>query len=162
MPQARLTKGLIVSPLAALCVMLSVSNSTAVTPEPRESKTSGGLTVYLGVVPAEIVKGPSLHSAEQPMHGRIPHGAHEYHIVAAVFEAATGVRVSDASVTAQVSGLGLSAFKTKLEAMEIAGTTSYGAFFNLPGRDFYSIRLAIERPGIARATVIDFMYDHRR
>ena len=131
MAQTRLTKGLIVGALATLGFILCVLNSIAV----GESKTSGGLTVYLGVVPAEIVKGPSPHSAEQPMHGRIPRGPHEYHVVAAVFDAATGARVSDASVTARVSGLGLSGPSKKLEAMEITGARSYGAFFNLPGRD---------------------------
>ena len=137
-----------VGALVTLGVIFGVLNGIAAAAEPGESKTSGGLTVYLGVVPAEIVKGPSPHSAEQPMHGRIPRGPHEYHVVAAVFDAATGARVSDASVTAQVSGLGLSGPSKKLEAMEIAGTASYGAFFNLPGRDLYRIRLAIERPDI--------------
>lgn len=39
------------------------------------SKTAGGVTVYLGIVPAEIVKGLRSGSAtERPMHGRIPRG----------------------------------------------------------------------------------------
>jgi hypothetical protein len=55
------------------------------------------------------------------MHGHVPKGPHEYHLVAAVFDAATGARVSDAAVTAEVSGLGLSGSKRKLEPMQIAG-----------------------------------------
>lgn len=153
------TKGLI---LGALVMLVGALPGVVAVAEPGESKTSGGLTVYLGVVPAEIVKGPSPHSAERPMHGRIPRGSHEYHVVAAVFDTATGARVADASVTAQVSGLGLSGTSKKLEAMEIAGTTTYGAFFNLPGRDLYTVRLTIERPSIARPIVVDFKYDHRR
>jgi hypothetical protein len=91
-----------------------------------QSKTVGGLTVYLGVMPAEIIRGP-------PMHGHISKGPHdyrvtsksphEYHIVAAIFDAASGERVSDAAVTAEVSGLGLSGGKKRLEPMQIAGTT---------------------------------------
>ena len=46
--------------------------------------------------------------------------------------------------------------------MEIAGTISYGGFFNLPGRDLYTVRLTIERPGAARAIELNFKYDHRR
>jgi hypothetical protein len=94
------------------------------------ARTAGGLTVYLGMIPAELVKGP--------MHGGVPAGVHEYHLVAAVFDATTNARVSTAAATAQVSGLGLAGMKKKLEAMEIAGTTTYGAFFNLPGRDLPS------------------------
>lgn len=96
------------------------------------------------------------------MHGRIPSGPHEYHVVAAIFDAATGARISDANVTAQVSGLGLSGTKKKLEPMEIAGTTTYGGFFDLPGFDLYTVRLAIDRAGAPQPVVLDFKYDHRR
>ena len=126
------------------------------------SRTAGGLTAYLGLVPAEITKGPPSHTPAPEMHGRVPHGAHEYHIVAAVFDAASGARIPDATVTAQVSGLGLSGTKKTLEPMQIAGTTTYGNFFDLPGYDLYIVKLAIERPGAARTVVMDFKYDHRR
>jgi hypothetical protein len=96
------------------------------------------------------------------MHGRIPKGPHEYHVVAAVFDTASGARVSDAAVTAQVSGLGLSGTSKKLGPMEIAGTTTYGGFFNLPGRDRYTVKLTIERSVGAKPVVLEFKYDHRQ
>jgi hypothetical protein len=124
------------------------------------SKTVGGVTVYLGVVPAEIVKGlPS--TTERPMHGRTPKGPHEYHVVAAVFDAASGARVSDAVVTAELSGLGLAGAKKKLEPMQISGTTTYGGFFDLPGFDLYTVKLTVERSGASPAA-LQFKYDHRR
>jgi hypothetical protein len=141
-----------------LCVALWAADPAAAQ---NESKTSGGATVCLGVVPAQIVKDPSPHSAEKPMHGRVPRGAREYHVVAAVFDAVSGSRVSDATVTAQVAGLGLAGGKRKLEPMQIAGTTTYGAFFSLPGRDLYSVRVTVERPGDGRPATVDFKYDHR-
>ena len=95
------------------------------------------------------------------MHSRIPKGPHEYHLVAAVFDAATGARVSDAAVTAEVSGLGLSGSKRKLELMQIAGTTTYGGFVDLPGLDLYTVKLIVERSGASPA-VLQFKYDHRR
>jgi hypothetical protein len=123
--------------LGALCVA-GASSGVANAAATDQSKTAGGVTVYLGVVPAEIVKGlPSGSTTERPMHGRIPEGPHEYHLVAAVFDAAAGTRVSDAVVTAEVSGLGLSGSKMKLEPMQIAGTTTYGGFVDLPGFDLY-------------------------
>jgi hypothetical protein len=141
-----------------LCVALLAAAPAAAQAEPQ---TKGGVTVYLGVVPAEIVKDPPPHSAEKPMHGRVPRGAHEYHVVAAVFDSASGSRVSDATVTAQVSGLGLSGGKKKLEPMQIAGTTTYGSFFSLPGRDLYSVKITVKRPGGTRPTTVDFKYNHR-
>ena len=134
-------------------------NGVVVAAQTDQSKTAGGVTVYLGVVPAEIVKGlPASGSAERPMHGRIPKGPHEYHIVAAVFDAASGARVSDAVLTADVSGLGLAGNKKKLEPMQIAGTTTYGGFFDLPGFDIYTVKLTVERGGTGPA-VLQFKYD---
>jgi hypothetical protein len=134
-------------------------NGVVVAAETDQSKTAGGVTVYLGVVPAEIVKGlPASGSAERPMHGRTPKGPHEYHIVAAVFDAASGARVSDAVLTADVSGLGLAGNKKKLEPMQIAGTTTFGGFFDLPGFDIYTVKLTVERGGTGPA-VLQFKYD---
>jgi hypothetical protein len=88
-----------------------------------QSKTAGGVTVYLVVVPAEIVKGLAAgDTTERPMHGGIPKGPHEYHFVAAVFDATSGARVWDAVVTAELADLGLSGTKKKFEPMQIAGT----------------------------------------
>lgn len=118
--------------------------------------TSGGLTVYLGVVPAEIVKG------HPTMHGGAPKGRHEYHVVAAIFDAASASRISDAGVTAKVSGLGLSSSEKTLEPMSIANTVTYGGFFYLPGADLYTIRVSVRRAGSQQPVVLDFKYDHRR
>lgn len=119
------------------------------------TRSAGGLTVYLGVIPAEIVKG------QPAMHGRAPGGPHEYHVVAAIFDAASAARVSDATVTAKVSGLGLSGSEKTLEPMSIANTTTYGGFFHLPGADLYTVTLTIRRPGSQQPVVVAFKYDHR-
>jgi hypothetical protein len=150
--------------LGALCVgaLPLVWSDVAAAQDAQLSKTAGGMTVYVGVVPAEIVKGLGAAGHEQgPMHGGVPKGAHQYHLVAAVFDAAGGARVADAVVNAQISGIGLSGEKKKLEPMQIANTTSYGGFFDLPGRDLYTIRLTIERPGQPRPVDMEFKYDHR-
>ena len=148
--------------VVTLWVSVMPSSRAATAAEDRQSKTAGGLALYLGVVPAEIVRGPSPHSAERPMHGRILRGPHEYHVIVAIFDAATGARISDATVTAQVSGLGLAGTKKKLDPMEISKTVTYGAFFHLPGRDLYTVKLAVERSGGSRPVTVDFKYDHRR
>jgi hypothetical protein len=120
------------------------------------TRTAGGLAVYLGVMPAEIIKGQPI------MHGGSPSGPHEHHIVVAIFDAASTARVSDATVTAKVSGLGLSGSEKTLEPMNIANTITYGGFFNLPGADLYTIRVSVRRPGSQRPVVLDFKYDHWR
>ncbi|HET7680945.1 MAG TPA: hypothetical protein VFK79_12550 [Xanthobacteraceae bacterium] len=150
--------------IALLAIPVSILSSTREAPATDDGlyKTANGLSVYLGMVPAEIVKGPLSRAGEQPMHGRIPKGAHQYHLVAAVFDAASGARISDVSVTAQVSGLTLSGPTKRLDPMQIADTITYGTFVNLPGPDLYTVRVTVERPGGHRPVAMDFTYDHRR
>jgi hypothetical protein len=125
-----------------------------------DTQSAGGLTVYLGIVPAEIVKGPGPHSGETPMHGAAPHGPHEHHLVMAVFDSASNARIEDATVRAQVSGLGLSGPEKTLEPMKIADSVTYGAYFNLTP-DLYTIKVTVRRPGV-EPVVLNFKYDHSR
>jgi hypothetical protein len=143
---------------------LAAERDAAIAAETEQSKTADGLTVYVGVVPAEIVKGPPTHvllSKGPHEYQIISKSPHEYDIVAAIFDATSGERVSDGVVTAEVSGLGLSGSKKQLEPMQIAGTTAYGGFFDLPGSDLYIVKLTVERGG-AKPAVLQFKYDHRR
>jgi hypothetical protein len=148
-----------------LAAVFSGSTVMAASSMPMEEpgyKTSGGLTAYIGMMPAEIVKGHPAGHPEQTMHGGTPQGRHEYHLIVAIFDAASGARIANAAVTARLAGLGLSGPQEKLEPMNIANTITYGSFFDLPGADLYTIKLTIERPGLRQPVVMDFKYDHRR
>lgn len=125
-------------------------------PLTENGRSAGGLTAYLDVMPAAIVKG------QQTMHGGTTKGPHEYHIVAAISDTASATRVSDATVMAKVSGLGLLGREAKLEPMNIVDMATYGGFFYLPGVDVYTIRLTIQRPGSQQTAILDFNYDHSR
>jgi hypothetical protein len=143
---------------------IALTSRDAMAVEADQSKTGGGLTVYLGVVPAEIVKGPPTHVllSKGPHDYQISSKSpHDYQMVAAIFDAASGERVSNVVVTAEVSGLGLSGGKMRLEPMQIAGTATYGGFFDLPGSDLYTLKLTVERTGTSPA-VLEFQYDHRQ
>lgn len=143
--------------LFAVALILPTPASAA---QGGETKSAGGLTIYLGVVPAELVKGLGPHSAERPMHAGSPRGTHEHHLVVAVFDSASNARITDATVTAKASGLGLSGPQKTLEPMRIADTITYGGYFNLTA-DLYTIRVTVQRPG-SQPVVLDFKYDHRR
>jgi hypothetical protein len=144
--------------IAAAVIVLGVVAMLAALARPlnEHERSADGLTAYLGVTPAAIVKG------RQTMHGGTSSGPHEYHIDAAIFDSANTKRVSDAKVTARVLGLGLSGQEAKLEAMNIADATTYGAFVYLPGVDIYTIELTIQRAGSHQPVIFDFNYDHRR
>jgi hypothetical protein len=124
-------------------------------------QSASGVEAYIGVVPAEITKGHEPTQPQGPMHGGVRDGGYQYHLVAAVFDASSGERITDAAVTAQISGLGLAGPSKALEPMTIAGSITYGAYFNLPSRDLYTIVLAINRPAAGQPITLKFAYDHR-
>ena len=120
-----------------------------------------GIAAYLGVVPAELIRGHPPKHPEATMHGGAPHGRNEVHLFVAIFDASTGARITDAKVKAQVSGLGLSGSEYTLEPMTIANSLTYGNFLSLPGRDLYAIKVTIVRSGTRESTVMNFKYDNR-
>src|SRR6516162_8284275 len=105
--------------LVGLAVISIALNKIATAAEPGESKTKGGLTVYLGVVPAEIVKGPSSHSSDRAMHGRIPRSPDEYLVVPALFVSSSGSLFPDTAVPEICAVTAASENSKKLEPMEI-------------------------------------------
>lgn len=144
--------------IATVVIVLGVATILSALARPLNElkKSADGHTAYLGVTPAALMKG------RQTMHGGTSSGPHEYHIGVAIFDTANTRRVSDAIVTARVLGLGLSGQEAKLEAMNIADATTYGAFVYLPGVDIYTIELMIQRASSQQPVILDFNYDHRR
>lgn len=124
-----------------------------------ETTSSRGLIFYFSVVPSELIKGPS-HLSEQPIHHGSPQAAHEHHVFVAIFDAGSNARITDAAVTAKVSGLASAGHEKRLEPMTIADAIAFGALFNLYP-DLYTITVTVQRPG-SQPVAVDFTYDHRR
>jgi hypothetical protein len=108
---------------------------------------AAGIEAYVGLVPAEITKGHDATAGQDSMHRGVPEGGYQYHLVAALFDANTGARITDASVAARVSSSSQSGAKTDLEIMTIAETTSYGGYVVVAGSGPYSITLSVKRSG---------------
>jgi hypothetical protein len=119
-------------------------------------QTVGGLAIYLGVLPAQLVQGHT----ETTMHGGVPRRPHQHHLVVALFDAATGARITDAEVTALVSGAGHRDDRKRLEAMVIADTTTYGQYFDFPDAGRYTIRVDVRRGNQAAPVTARFTYQH--
>lgn len=123
-------------------------------------KTAGGMTVYIGLVPAAMLKSHLPTHTEREMHGGAPKGIHETHLTVAVFDAATGNRIEDAVVYARISPLQFAGERKQLEPMRIADTTTYGQFFNFPGADSYTITVEVQKAGAAAPVRFDFPFAH--
>ena len=145
--------------LAALATLSLITASPSRAAD-ANYQIAGDLGVYLGVVPAQIVRGHPASHPEQTMHGGVPGGRHEYHILVAIFEQPSGARVTDAEVTAKVSGEGrVGGRELELEPMTIADAVTYGNFIGLPGSDRYTIEVHVRRTGKGEKSVT-FSYRH--
>lgn len=138
---------------------------TAISPVRSEDgyQTADGLAVYLGIMPAAMLRGHPGNHEEGAMHGGPGSGRHQQHIVVAVFDADSGDRVEDASVALTVSGLGhVGHRRIALEPMVIAGTVTYGEFIDFPGSDRYEIAVEVSVPGRQGPTSFTFSSEHLR
>lgn len=125
----------------------------------QSARTADGMTVYLGVVPAEIVQQRyEKGTPEAEMHGGTATQADRYHVMVSLFDSATGARIEDADVVAAVSPVGLGASQGTLEPMAIGDTITYGAYFRMPQAGDYTLEVEIRRPGVSDATSIRFQY----
>ncbi|CAN7342559.1 hypothetical protein [Rhizobium sp. LjRoot258] len=110
----------------AFMIAFATSHVSAVA-EDENYRVIDNRSVYLGVLPAAMVRGHPKEHPEASLHDGTPGGAHQYHIVVAIFDARSGARIENAEVTAIVSGLGHVGTKPiELQPIAITGTISYG------------------------------------
>ena len=114
----------------------------------NDRQTIGNVEIYLGVIPAEMIRGlhPPSHS-ESTMHGGIPTDSGDYHVTIALFNAKTAKRISGAKVRARVAEIGQGGEEKQLQPMKIAGTITYGNYFPMEGNGPFRIYVNIRLPG---------------
>ena len=143
-------------PLVALASALACGRETGL---PRSEQTIDGVTIYLGVVPAALVQGHSTTLGDpRSLHGGTPEGMGSHHVMVALFDAATGARITDARVSASIDGGPLT---KPLEPMEVNGLTTYGNFFVLSGPAVRRIHVEILRSGKSKTIEADFAFEHQ-
>ncbi len=136
--------------------------TNALADDSGQHKIVNGVAIYLGVVPSEMILGYPKPHTEAEMHGGVPAGGHQRHVLVALFDNATGKRITNAEVNANVFEIVLSGVQKKLEPMLIAGTISYGNYFNMSGANPYRILVQIRLPGSADVFEVEFEYQHAR
>lgn len=141
-----------------LGALLAIAVVMPVGAQPHQQVVDG-VAIYLGIVPAQVVRGHDPKHAERQMHDGAPAG--ENHLVAALFDDKSGKRITDAEVTAKVSGKGSPAIEKRLEPMEVAGATSYGGYFYMAGAGPYRIELRIHLTGAQRPIRAIFNWSRR-
>ena len=123
---------------------------------------AGGLEIFHGVIPAEIILGHPADHIERKMHGGVPGGRGQHHLIVSVFESKSRQRIADAAVTARVTEVGLGGQQKKLEPMQFAGAMTYGNYFRMAARGPYRIEIEILRPGSTGPVKTSFEFSHPR
>jgi len=126
-----------------------------------DMKTVGNVLIYLGLLPTAMVRGHPQEHSEASMHGGVPKGTDQYHIIIALFDAKTSARIENADISARVFETGLAGEEKKLEPMQIAGTITYGNYFSMAGQGPFHIRVTIHIPGQAQPITTEFEHRHQ-
>lgn len=126
-------------------------------------QTAEGLTVYLGVVPAATILGHPPKHTEAQMHGGVTdRSIHNMHLVVALFDKASGARVTNAMVVARIFEPGGKQWKVPLQPMMVNGDLTYGGYATFTSDADYLIGVSIRRPTSKRRgpTTVNFTWSH--
>ena len=157
--KSTLRRGLCRTAGAGLLLVVTALSTAAVT---DLEKHADGLAIYIGVVPAQILRGNADATHLATMHGGLPSGRGSHHLVIAIYDERTQRQVEGADVAANVTPLGLGPTRRKLEPMQIGASATYGNFFPMSGSGPYTVQVTIHVPGQARTTNVQFNYAHPR
>lgn len=108
------------------------------------------MDVYLGMLPAESLRTRHAGSDAGKLYGGIPSGSGYFLVSVTLRDVNTKTEIKDAQIEARVANL-LNGETRKLEVATINNGVSYGNYFQMPGKDPYTITLQIRKPGAARA-----------
>ena len=145
-------KGILVSLLAVLLAGFATATSAT---NPGMWQEVVGMTVHLGVMPTDsLVAHPELLLKGHPAP---PSGKDMYHLLFAVFDNATGERITDAKIEATVIPLGLAGrTKSMMPPEALAGMVTYCNFFHLTSGESYVVKVGIRLKGKQVARMVKF------
>lgn len=138
--------------MAVSCALCAAALMLVVAPSQAEdsgslNQTVAGVEIYIGVVPAAMVREHPRQHPEGHMHGGAT--GRGYHVMVALFETKIGARITDAQVSARLVSPSQSGQETRLEPMNIAGAQTYGNYLDMMPGGSYQIYISIRRPGLA-------------
>lgn len=141
-------------------VALVASVHGAETEEAGFRKNVGDYSLYLSVMPAEVIRGPVAPDDPAASPYRRPAARETHHVMVSIFGLRDGKRITDAGVMARVAALGFSGEKKALEPTTVAGAAVFGGFFSMMGRGPYRVDVEFRVPAAARRQHASFYFTH--
>lgn len=143
-----------------LALLLMVFSEGAYAQTTSDYAVADGVTIYLAVLPAEMVRTYPPGTEESRMHGGVPGGKHVHHVQVALFDARTGDRIVGATVSATVAELGLSGVRQVLEPFSVGDAQTYGGYFEFQRRSIYEVKVSAALPDGGPVVEKTFEYEH--
>ena len=143
-------------------LLFVLSASSVLAAETGQVARVNGIDVFYGVIPAEILSGHPADHDERRMHGGVPRGSGQHHLIVSLFDVKTGQRIENARVSARIGAPGLTPQTRDLEPMQFAGTVTYGNFFKMSSPGPYRIEVDIRGHGDLKPSQAVFAYRHPR
>ena len=137
-----------------LCLIF-ISNLVMANDSQRH-KTVDGMSIYLGIIPAQLIRG---HEKMHADGNNIKNKAHTYHVLIAIFDNNSKKRITDAKLKATVIPLGMKGKIKNLEPMR-GDLLSYGNYFSMPELTLYQIIIEIQRKDKKVKSVVEFTFKH--
>ncbi len=94
----------------SLCFLFAAT--LAIADDSERHQVVDGMSVYLGVIPAQLVMD------HYGMHDGAGNKAHNYHVLVALFDSRSGERITNANVKATITPLGFAGRTKHMEAMK--------------------------------------------
>ena len=123
-------------------------------------KLAGPFTVYLTVMPSEVIRGPLPPDIPGATPLRPPAARDTHHVVVSIFDSASGLRVESFKVRARVAALGFSGEKRDLEPISIAGQGAYANGFPMLGRGPFRVDVEFWAHSETRRKELTFYFTH--
>jgi hypothetical protein len=119
-----------------------------------------GIAIYYATIPAEIIRGHTQEHPEATMHGGVPASQHAYHVMVALFDAQSFLRITDADVTANVAETGFAGEKKRLEKFTVADALTFGNYFEMLPNIGYQIKITVKTPDSKDEAHVEFQFKH--
>ncbi len=122
-------------------------------------RIAGNMDIYLGVTPANRLRGFPGGSPERSMHGGVPGGEDHQHVNITLLDRKSGAPVTGAKVDVRVEQPALPGISKMLEPMGFGGG-SYGNYVMMRPEKGYRIIVRVQSPGAAKPSEVRFEHGY--
>jgi len=122
-------------------------------------RSVGGMEIYLGFLPAEVMRAYPKDSVERSMHGGVPSGSGFFHVNVSLFDATSKAPISDVAVDVRVEQPGMSGTSKALEPIVLGNATSYGNYVRMRRNTQYVVTVRVKKAD--SPLPIEARFEHR-